>query len=325
MAKALTMPTAPEAPIAPQISIGDRIHGIENRIEEIEGISGINGVSKSGSKSQKSEDVQEDEQEQTQVQSQQKSQPRQTQSTPQVQQRQPSARKVETPETMARDAVANGSGALTKRTTRRGEDDRESEGADSGNSQSKNQTTVVVPPNSALNDDGQTSFERGRAILNEFKQLDREEAAKQSSLGADTTSSSSTPGLFVPSSYDSNSHGVAYWLFTLVAVGVLAFVFVRQFLVNKDSSSGTPPLTKSTLDIPDISKPLMKDSLAMKQAALNQYKQNLTTQAKSKVSPTTSTTPVTKPFPPVNKPVTLKTKPQKAEEDKKGTHFEVRV
>ena len=302
------MPTAPEAPIAPQISIGDRIHGIESRIEEIEGISGMNGASKSSTKDRKSqqEDAGNSQEEQTQPSQQSQSH----QSAPQTQQRQPSSRNVTTPETMARDAVANGSGALTKRTTRRSEDDK-SQSDSSNTSQPKNQTTVVIPPNSALNDNGQTDFERGRAVLNEFKRLDQEEAAKQSSIGVDDSSSTSTPGLFAPS-YGSNSHGAAYWLFTLVAVGVLAFVFVKQFLVNKDSSSGTPPLTKSMLDIPDISQP----SPAVRQSALNQYKQS------KPAPPPKPTTPI-KP-PPITKPVTLKTTKPKTEDDK-GKHFEVRV
>ena len=322
------MPTAPEAPIAPQISIGDRIHGIESRIEEIEGISGINSTSKSRSNTnnQRQQENDSEEAQEEQSQTSQQSQPRQTQSTPQVQQRQPSARKVETPETMARDAVANGSGALTKRTTQRGNDNNDSQNADGANSQAKNQTTVVIPPNSSLNDDGRTSFERGRAVLNEFKQLDQEEAAKQGSLG-NSSSSSSTPTLFTPS-YDSNSHGVAYWLFTLIAIGVLAFVFVKQFLVNKDSPSDTPPLTKSTLDIPDISQPLSNNSPAMKKAALNQYKQNVQSPPKSKPVPSINKTvpPITKPTSSIAKPVTLKTKTvAKTEDDSKGGHFEVRV
>ena len=318
MAKALTMPTAPEAPIAPQISIGDRIHGIEDRIEEIEGISGINGVSNSRKSQQtqqeEAEDTQEEQEEAAQPSQAQRSQ--QTQATPQTQQRQPSSRNVTTPETMARDAVANGAGALTKRTTQRKSDDRDSEGADSGTSQPRNQTTVVIPSSSALNDNGQTSFERGRAVLNEFKRLDQEEAAKQSSLGS-TTSSETSSGLFAPS-YGSNSHGAAYWLFTLVAVAVLAFVFVRQFLVNKDSKSGTPPLTKSMLDIPDINQP----PSVVRQSALNQYRQSKP--ASSTPPPKPKPSPPIKP--PVVKPVTLKNKSStKTEDDNKGSHFEVRV
>ena len=318
MAKALTMPSAPEAPIAPQISIGDRIHGIEDRIEEIEGISGMTGVSKSRKSQQTQQEEAEDTQEEQEevAQTSQAQQSKQTQSTPQTQQRQPSSRNVTTPETMARDAVANGAGALTKRTTQRKSDDKESEGTDSGTSQPRNQTTVVIPPSSALNDNGQTDFERGRAVLNEFKRLDQEEAAKQSSLGS-TTSSETSSGLFAPS-YGSNSHGAAYWLFTLVAVAVLAFVFVRQFLVNKDSKSGTPPLTKSMLDIPDISQP----PSAVRQSALNQYRQSKP--ASSAPSPKPKPSPTIKP--PIVKPVTLKNKSSaKTEDDNKGSHFEVRV
>ena len=113
-------------------------------------------------------------------------------------------------------------------------------------------------------------------------------------------------------------------MFTLIAVGVLAFVFVKQFLVNKDSSSGTPPLTKSMLDIPDISQP----SPAVRQTALNQYKQS-----KPAPPPKSTTTPIKPPKPttpikppPIVKPVTLKTpKPPAKADDDKGKHFEVRV
>ena len=311
MAKSLTMPTAPEAPIAPQISIGDRIHGIENRIEEIEGISGMNGTSNTRKTDQQRHQTEEaDNSQEEQAQPSQQSQSRQTQQTPQTQQRQPASRNVTTPETMARDAVANGSGALTKRTTRR-DGDNEAQGDNGGTSQPKNQTTVVIPPNSVLNDNGQTDFERGRAVLNEFKKLDQEEAARQSSIGTDTSSSTSSPGLFTPS-YGSDSHGAAYWLFTLIAVGVLAFVFVKQFLVGKNSSSSTPPLTKSMLDIPDISQPPQ----AVRQSALNQYKQSKPTPPKP--SPSIK--------PPITKPAVKTTKPPaKTEDDNKGKHFEVRV
>ena len=321
MAKALTMPTAPEAPIAPQVSIGERIHNIENRIEEIESISGMSGNAKSNDRTsdrQSSRQAQEEEEEaqdeQEESESQAAQQPQRQQSTPQVQQNQP--RNVTTPETMARDAVANGSGALTKRTTKRGGDDSDAKSGDTG-SQSKNQSTVVIPPNSsALNDNGQTRFERGRAVLNEFKQLDQEEG--KSSQSADKVSSStSTPGIFAPTHNSSAEHGAAYWLFTVIAVVILAFVFIRQFLVNKNSKSKVPPLTKSTLDIPDISKPL--SSVVTRQSAASQYNQNKVDK------PTPLKTPKTIPTPAV-KPVTLKTKsPVKTEDDNKGKHFEVRV
>ena len=317
MAKALTMPTAPEAPIAPQVSIGERIHGIENRIQEIEDISGMNGVSKSRNNNRQSQSEEAEESQDEQVQS---DQPARSQIQNQSQQKaQPSSRKVETPETMARDAVANGSGALTKRTTQRGNDER-SQDNDGGGSQARNQSTVVIPPNSsALNDNGQTNFERGRAVLNEFKQLDQEEG-KISQNSTDTSSSTSTPGIFAPS-YGSNSsgHGAAYWLFTVVAVVIMAFFFIRQFLVNKNSKSDVPPLTKSTLDIPDINAPL--SSTMPKESAVNQYKQS--NSLKTKPIQNTIAKPIVKP---VAKPVKpLKLEPKKTEDESRGKHFEVRV
>lgn len=331
MAKALTMPTAPEAPIAPQISIGERIHGIENRIEEIESISGM-GKSRNNagntrqpaqqSQREQSEEPQEsqesqesqEEQPQAQPQSNQQARPRQTQTPPQNQQRQNSP----TPESMAREAVANGSGALTKRSTTRKNNDNGNAANDSA-APSRNQSHVAMPANSLAipNDNGQTRFERGRAVLDEFKQIDQE--------GGKTNSESRTPSsdssFHIPNSPLNNGHGAVYWLFTVVAVVIMAFVFIRQFLVNKDSK--TPPLTKSTLDIPDIDAPLT--STIPKESAVNQYKQSAV-QTKSKI-------PTPKPKPkPIVKTIT-KTKPLKldskntikTEDDNKGTRFEVRV
>ena len=314
MAKALTMPTAPEAPMAPQVSIGDRIHSIENRIEEIEGISGMNGVSKSrnASNHQSQQEETYDESEEEQEEEQPTQQSIQKQPTQQAQQRQPASRNVTTPENMARDAVANGSGALTKRTTTRAKDEADSDSGDSG-TQHKNQTTVVIPPNSMLNDDGQTSFERGRAVLNEFKELDKE--AQSSS--ANTQSSTSTP-VSLTSSYGAHSeHGLVYWLFTFIAVGILAFVVVKKFFMNEKNSpndvSNNIAAAISELNSSAFNKPYTTES------AINQYKQNKPTQTKPKPAPST-------PMPTTVKPVTLKTKPiEKTEDEKKGKHFEVRV
>lgn len=323
MSKALTMPTAPEAPMAPQVSIGDRIHGIESRIEEIEEISGMNGVSKSRSNANRqsqqteSNDESEDEQvEQEETQDQTSQQSRQTQSVPQTQQRQPSSKTVTTPETMARDAVANGSGALTKRTTTRAKDEAN---ADSGNtsSQGKNQTKIVIPPNSALNDDGQTSFEKGRAVLNEFKKLDQEEAGRSSLGASQSTSSTSSPGLFAPSYGSESEHGAAYWIFTVVAVVALAAVFFKQFMTDSKNSKEEP--FKPSLAKPQISS----------QAAIDKYNQSKPVAAKTPEKATKplqeSKTISAQPTPKV-KPVMLKTKPvSKTEDEKKGKHFEVRV
>ena len=317
MAKALTMPTAPEAPIAPQVSIGERIHGIENRIQEIEDISGMNGVSKSRNNNRQSQSEEVEESQEEQVQSDQAAR---SQKQNQSQQRaQPSSRKVETPETMARDAVANGSGALTKRTTQR--KNEEQQGNDPSSSQAspaRNQSTVVIPPASALsNDDGRTSFEKGRAVLDEFKQLDREEAAKQSSSGL--TSSTESPGIFAPTHNIGSQHGIGYWLFTLIAIGVLAFVFVKHFLIGKNS--------KQSAELREAIE--STNSLAMKQTAIKEYSQS----SKQSVKPappkpaTTSNIPRAKPSissTPPQKIVTLKSQPQK-EDEKKGKHFEVRV
>ncbi len=292
MAKALTTPTAPEAPMSPQISIGERIHGIEDRIEEIESISGMNGISKSRSNSQ-SEEIQEESEEVAEESQDESVQQRQsTQNQNKTQNLQPKSKSVTNPEMMARDAVANGSGALTKRTTTRGQDEKN---ADNGNSQSKNQTTITIPPNALLNDDGQSRSERGRAVLNEFNQLDKESQSKSSFTQSST---SSTPKF----SHSNNSeYGAAYWLFIVVAVAIMAFFFIRQFANKK---TDTP----------------FKPSLATKKAAIDQYNQSkidsTKIQSQKKSTPTNP--------PPKIKPVTLKPK-SKSEDENKTPHFEVRV
>ncbi len=203
MAKPLTAPTPPEAPAAPQVSIGDRLQSVQNRIAEIESLN-----SKKAAKSTDSATT-----------------------SPEPKTQSPAAnRKVTSPESMARDAVANGSGPLTKRI---------SEKNDTVSAPQK-QSVITPPANSAvLSDNGQTSFERGRAVLNEFKELDKQEKVS-------STSTSNAPA-FIPSN-SSNQHGIGYWLFTLLAIGLLAFVFVKSFLLNKNKTSDDIAETISNLN-----------------------------------------------------------------------------
>ena len=338
MAKELTTPTPPTAPTPPNISIGDRIHGIENRIQEIEGIGKAHQKTNSDSDRQTSKSTRQSRDEEQNEQSdneQAESTPRTTQQP--AQRNQPTSRTVTTPESMARDAVANGSGALTKRTTTR-KSDEETADADKGESHPKNQSTIIIPSDAdrILNDTGQTSFERGRAVLNEFKQLD-EESNKSSSNAAvnQTKSSTSSPSLFSSSYAGQSQHGAFYWIFTIVAIGVLAFVIVKQFLVKDKGEK--PKLSKSDLYLsqPEIEskpaaasttpQPPMKSSLA----ALSKLK---TQSPLSKTAPIKTTPPPQKPLTlpkmaVTQKPVSTKnTSPKpKTEDENKGKHFEVRV
>ena len=310
MAKELTLPTPPAAPTTPRVGINERIQGIENRIQEIEGIGNTHQKTNANQNSrpqyadeEQSEESNEEEQAQT-AQTQQKSSRPQNQT--QTQQRQPSSRTVTTPEDMARDAVANGSGALTKRTTTRKSDENPAD-TDRGTS-AKNPTTIVIPPDSSLNDNGQTKFERGRAVIKEFQQLDKENSSKSQN----TQTSTSTPSLFKPSNVDSSQHGIIYWLFTFVAVGILAFVFINQFLLKKSKK----PLSKSDINqsLNDIAnsatpKPQVNPSIktVMPKPAV---KSTVVAKESIKIQPV--------------KPVVKKSKP-KTEDDNKGKHFEVRV
>ena len=317
MAKELTLPTPPAAPSVPRVGIGDRIHGIEDRINDIENIGNMNGIStnqnnhsKPAFNSQSAAENESDENEEEQ-----QVQPQQSQSRQQsVQPRQPASKKVTNPESMAREAVANGAGALTKRTTTRGGDDN-TNNSDADNSQSKNQSTIVIPPDSALNDNGQSKFERGRAVLKEFQQLDKENKSQSNNeYSSSTSTSSSSTGIF-SSSYGTHSqHGAFYWLFTLVAIGVLAFVFVKQFLLKNKSPS------KPTVKSPVNSK---QSSISNEPSISNSIKTTPITKAVknylSKPSEPTSTK-----MPPPVKTTAIKSKTPANTEDK-GKRFEVRI
>lgn len=141
-------------------------------------------------------------------------------------------REVETPETMARDAVANGAGALTKRTVERGNDD----------TPPPNQTVTIIPPDAPLAADTQADYDRGQSVLREFDELDAREA--QSAGGSFPTQTSTeqqqpvTPKL----NHSEEGHGVFYWIFTIVFVIVGAVVFGKKFLYTK-----RPPVVKTPL------------------------------------------------------------------------------
>lgn len=139
--------------------------------------------------------------------------------TPQVQ------RKVDDPESMARDAVANGSGPLTKRTVTRDDDQPQP-------SPPANQTVTVIPPDAPLMSDGQSDYDRGKDVLREFKDLD-DTATPQTS----TEQPRPVPHITQP-----DGHGVIYWLVTLLIVAAAAFIIVKKFLFTDK-----PALTKSEL------------------------------------------------------------------------------
>lgn len=137
-------------------------------------------------------------------------------------------REVTTPEDMARDAVAHGSGALTKRTVDNGDEPQVTTPAP----QSTPRQEVPLPA------DTQSDYDRGQDVLREFRNLDNQQPTEN--LPAHTSTESTTP--HVPKLHYDEGHGAIYWLFTIFFVVVAAFVIVKKFLLTDK-----PALTKAEL------------------------------------------------------------------------------
>ena len=134
-------------------------------------------------------------------------------------------------EDMARDAVANGSGALTKRTVDKG--DNENPPA--------NQTVTVIPPDAPLVNDSQSDYDRGQGVLREFQELDAHEAQSTYNFPAQTSQEQSQPSTpkFI---HQEEGNGAFFWVFTIIFVAVATFFIVKKFLLTDK-----PALTKSQL------------------------------------------------------------------------------
>lgn len=139
-------------------------------------------------------------------------------------------RKVTTPEDMARDAVAHGSGALTKRTVDRG--DNENPPA--------NQEVIVIPPDAPLVPDTQSDYDKGQDVLREFRELDARESKSTYNPPAQTSTENERP--IVPKLNYHEGHGGVFWIFTIIFVAVAAFIIVKKFLLTDK-----PALTKLQL------------------------------------------------------------------------------
>ena len=137
----------------------------------------------------------------------------------------------DSPETQARDAVANGSGALTKRTVER---------ADEEQSPPANQTVTVIPPDAPLVGDTQSDYDRGEDVLREFRDIDAREAQSANNPPAQT--STEQPRQVIPKLNYHEGHSGAYWILTIIIVAVAAFVVAKNFLFTDK-----PQLTKSQL------------------------------------------------------------------------------
>ena len=119
-----------------------------------------------------------------------------------------SERNVTTPEDMARDAVANGGGALTKKTITRPDAE----------------TNLPATQNVQIKDN-----KRGKEILREFQNEDRQ-----------TFQEVETPR---PVKINhSESYSGFYWIGMIIFAGILSIIFVKKVLIKKN-----PKLKKSDL------------------------------------------------------------------------------
>ena len=201
-------------------------------------------------------------------------------------------RQVTTPETLARDAVANGAGALTKKTVTRPQQENS---APQTNSASQNAVPIPQTSSSSLSD-----AERGKAVLREFQEEDRQLSSAENNLQTSTE----TPKTFHLNQMQGQQGGL-YWIVILVFAAVAGFIFVQKFLVTDK-----PKLKKSDL-FDDADDRLKKLGMRNEELGIKAQKNS------SLLTPTSSlnTAP-----PKVSKPVQVK----KGDDDK-GKHFEVRV
>lgn len=140
-------------------------------------------------------------------------------------------RKVDDPESMARDAVAHGSGALTKRTVERGDEQNPP----------PNQTVTVIPPDAPLISDTQSDYDRGKDVLREFREMDAREAQSTYNQPVQASTTEQPRQVIAKLNYH-EEHGGFFWIFTIIFVIAAAFVVLKNFLFTDK-----PTLTKSQL------------------------------------------------------------------------------
>ena len=140
----------------------------------------------------------------------------------------------DSPEAQAREAVANGSGALTKRTVERPEEKTEP----------ANQTVTVIPPDAPLISDTQSDYDKGKDVLREFKEMDAREA--QSTQNPPASTSTEQRQTVTPKINYHEGHGGFFWIFTIIFVAVAAAVVVKKFLFTGKSSMTKTKLFEDT-------------------------------------------------------------------------------
>ena len=126
-------------------------------------------------------------------------------------------------EDMARDAVANGSGALTKRSI-----------GSPNASQSNDLENVPQITNT------QSDYERGQDVLQEFQELDAQESQSTYNFPAQTSQEQTQTS--TPKFTHQEGNGAVFWIFTIIFVAVATFFIVKKFLLTDK-----PALTKSQL------------------------------------------------------------------------------
>lgn len=202
--------------------------------------------------------------------------------TPKVTETQKPTRQVTTPEDMARDAVAHGSGALTKKEITRVNDDS-TNNSTPNNSNTNSTVTAPLPVAPSTSD----SYERGQAVLREFREEDE-------SL-AENSTSTSTPTNF-QNHNDTEGYGGIFWIVTLIFVVTVTFFLAKKFLFKRK-----PKLKKSDLFINSIDK-------------LKSTAEKFSKPKSSPPKPIEKKSPTVKPA-----------RPSKKDDDDKGKHFEIRI
>lgn len=172
----------------------------------------------------------------------------------------------DTPENMARDAVANGSGALTKRTVDKGNDENPP----------ANQTVTVIPPDAPIIADEQSDYDRGQDVLRQFREEDNRVVQPKEKFSAKTE----TPETFTPTINHQTEHGGAYWIFTIIFAAVAAFIIVKKFLLTDK-----PALTKSQIFEDDKVKPVVQRSAEKINATTDKIKPVAPPPKPARVSP----------------------------------------
>ena len=228
------------------------------------------------------------------------------------------------PEDMARDAVANGAGALTRRTVTRPDDSRNSaeerqlpanDGKKIADEPTQGQSAIpnVVAPIPAQS--SASRYERGQEALRSFEEEDKRLAADSKENSALT----STPAMSHRSHYE-ESHGGIFWIVTLIFVVVATFFVAKKFLFRKN-----PTLRKSDL--------FTSSSEKLKSTAEN-FSKSTTQKFSASTTPADKKNSSAKPAKPVqptkknNPPPVNETPPQSARVPKKDDevkHFEVRI